>query len=255
MEMSEFILCSGEKAEHPYLIMKRELPVYTMEELCFFLHEYLFFLNEEFFCPELYSWIRNELKLPGLASSLINLSNRGGSPYEAAMMIFDFSGIYSLQEMNAIRSTIHDLENRTDLEKLKYRADFLLATDRFREALYLYLRLLQSKNTSRMTEGMRKEILFNTGVIYGRCFLYGEAADYFRRAYQLEPDDKAAACYYRARFLAAPDQDLKQDPEVPLEDRQLKTICGELRTAAETKHPAEIKSLESWFETYEQLIR
>lgn len=253
--MSEFILCRGVKAEHPYLIMKRELPVNTIEELCFFLHEYLFFLNEEFFCPELYSWIRNELKLPGLASSLINLSNRGGSPYEAAMLIFDFSGIYSLQEMNAIRSTIHDLENRTDLEKLKYRADYLLATDRFREALYLYLRLLHSKNTSRMTEGMRKEILFNTGVIYGRCFLYGEAADYFRRSYLLEPDETAAIGYYRARFLAEPEQELEQDPDIPIDGTQLKKISTEIRAAAETVHPAAVSSLESWFESYEQLIR
>lgn len=268
--MSEFIICNGARASKPYHMIINEVPVYTIEELCYFLNEHLYVLNEKFFRPDLPSWIRNELHMPVLAAQLENLYVREGTPYEAALIIFDMSGLYRLEEMNQIRSVVHDLENRTLIEKLKYRSDFLLDVGQYREALYINLELLRKQNISRMTEGLQAEICHNTGVIYSRLFLYGEALPYFKRAYSLTQSEDSRTDFYRAVWmLSESESTLKEDPDLPADEAYLRTIADEMheiedqirkkqedeRIDAENEEASVLVNPEDWLEEYERSVR
>ena len=193
--------------------------------------EQLFLLGEDSFEKDMISWIRKQIGMPALAGKLENHVNKSEVPYPAAYDMFDSSGIYSREEMGSIRDTIRVLENQTPIEKKKQRADYLLSHDQNREALYIYLELLDDHNLNKMDPSLHAEICYHAGVVYTRYFLYREAMQQFESAYSFEPSGKICRAYYMARELMLLREPKERVPQsiLPIEEETLESIRDDMK--------------------------
>ena len=56
-----FILCKGALAKEPYIVPVSEVPVYSLEELCYYMYNNIYSITEEFFDERLVTWLREEV--------------------------------------------------------------------------------------------------------------------------------------------------------------------------------------------------
>ena len=71
-----FDLCMEKKAEHPFFIESIGIRIYTIEELCWFLHNNLYLIDRNVTSAALAAWIRDELGLKSLARKLMDAVER-----------------------------------------------------------------------------------------------------------------------------------------------------------------------------------
>ena len=61
--MGELILCRQQIAAMPYYIETVSLNVYSLEEMCYYVQNNLYLMEQDFMEEELCRWVEEELKL------------------------------------------------------------------------------------------------------------------------------------------------------------------------------------------------
>ena len=82
--MSRVHLCLGRLADNPYTFEKSRVRVFSIEELCFFLRENAYLLDENIFTRGLFDWIGKECALPDLGQKLNMLLKNKEKPGNTA---------------------------------------------------------------------------------------------------------------------------------------------------------------------------
>lgn len=90
-------LCVGNYSTTPYYIAGLDIPVYSMEELCFCLKENAFLLDMSVMRDELVEWIEKECGLKTLAGELYQLIHKKGSLSTFVGMIQEYVGFYDAE--------------------------------------------------------------------------------------------------------------------------------------------------------------
>lgn len=179
--MGELILCRQPLAATPYYIESASLNVYSLEELSYYIYHNTETLDEGFISDDLLIWITDELKFPGLSERLRAL-RESQAPFNVQIeALISSCGYLTPKE---IKDTSRDIMLYADLspsEKKKKRADQLLANGKPRRALLLYEELLDDPGISRTFYG---NVCHNAGYAYASLFLFREASEYYRKAYE-----------------------------------------------------------------------
>ena len=105
--MSRVHLCLGRLADNPYTFEKSRVRVFSIEELCFFLRENAYLLDENIFTRGLFDWIGKECALPDLGQKLNMLLKNKEKPESFVTVIFEYTGYFDDRE---IRETQHLVE-------------------------------------------------------------------------------------------------------------------------------------------------
>ncbi|MBQ9023072.1 MAG: hypothetical protein IJ108_04055 [Eubacterium sp.] len=235
--MKDFILCQNKQADIPFSPVPGLDPVFSLEELCFFMHGHLFLLEEAFFSDDLIIWIQDQLKLTGLASSLRDMKAAGKAPSELTEKIFSYSGIYDREELNELHHMIISLQDKSAVERQIIYADYLLSQKNYREALSVSLDLRKDGRFMQMTEDLQKRTIYHTGVIYARFLLLSEAKDQFLELYQKYEDERGLQAYLMLRAIADKEQiAFAEDESIVPEEEELEALSDRLDTMA--KDPA-----------------
>lgn len=179
--MGELLLCSKELASIPYYIESISLNVYSLEELCYYLKEYTDLIEISFIDEELIRWIGEELKLTELSARLQELESQGGMLIEFVGAITASCNYCTPEEMIRIQDKLAVFENKTEIECKKIRADSLLEKKRYQASIIAYQKLLDHPKVFGEFAG---DIYHNLGTAYAGMFLFEEAADYYRKAYE-----------------------------------------------------------------------
>lgn len=220
--MKDFILCQYKQAKIPFAAGAGEEPVYTLEELCFYMQGHLFLLDESFFGEELLSWLQNELGLTALASALRDMKTAEKDISDLIQKVFVFSGLYDREELNELEHMITTLQDKSAVERQVIYGDYLLSRKSYREALSVYLDLQKDGRFLQMSEELQKRVLYHTGVIYARFLLFAEAAGQFLELYRKYDDRKGLESWLMLKAVAAhanlPFDDDAQDVSYETED-------------------------------------
>ena len=86
--MSRVHLCLGRTASAPYSFDKARVRVYSVEELCYFLKENAYLLDETIFTRGLSDWLYKECGLPDLGQKLTMLQKNKEKPEAFETAIF-----------------------------------------------------------------------------------------------------------------------------------------------------------------------
>lgn len=91
----------------------------------------------------------------------------------------------TMKEMQEIVFAVRQMEQKSDFERDKIRADQLMEKEKYLAAIYRYKHLLDEADTKETGEVLRGNLWHNLGTAYARLFLFEEAGRCFEKAYAL----------------------------------------------------------------------
>jgi len=200
--MGKLILCCYPCAENPYYLENAKQNIYSIEELCYFLQDNIYLLDENIMTAEFCDWLETELKAAKLADKLRGLmdSERGFSAF--CMQIIRDSGYFSKNEMQFLEMKLQKMDHQSSYENRKIKADQYMERKLYLLAISEYRGLLLHESKSQSDIRVRGDIWHNMGTAYARMFCFERAVSCYEKAYGLSHRiDSLKAAAQAACFL------------------------------------------------------
>ena len=204
--MIKVYTCIGRYAGTPYTIKKDAMHIYCIEELCFYIRQNACFMEDDFFDMSLITWIEEECNLPAIARQLKTRMRQQAHMDDMVQVLFDAIGYYDKNEIAEIRALLVSGSNMSDMERAKIRGDYFLRNKKYALAQEAYGMII---NNGAMKERDRKYLAGaynNMGVIYAHLFMYDNAAEYFKRAYETMEVAEYLESYVAALRMSKPEK-------------------------------------------------
>ncbi len=230
--MGELILCTYKTAERPFVIPDSGFEIYTLEELCYYLEDNFYLLDKKVLNYSLCRWLSQEIGLFRLSVELEKVLRSQTSVYPGALLIMKKSGFYREEELEELGELFKSMDGKTILECRKVKGDQYLKQEKYALAAAEYCRLLKPENRMRMTDELRGFLYHNLGVAYARMFLFPEAAECFREAYQQNrrPESREA-CLYALNYIKG-DKGEDQGVQMNLDLETMREVFGKFQDIA-----------------------
>ena len=119
-----YIICSTAPALKPYNIKGLGISIYSIEELCYYIYNNIFDINEGFVNDELLDFLSNELKEGILAQRLRDMQKMGKKEYEQLILIVSYSDYLSANELLDFKTSIQRLSGCKKLQRYKLKKYF-----------------------------------------------------------------------------------------------------------------------------------
>ncbi len=193
---SQIILGTGRRAEHPYYVERFYVNLYSVEELCFLFVDRAELLDGEIVQRGLIRWLDEECGLGDLAHELDALINRKGSTAAYVGAILEYVNIYPADVIQRTEEIVRGNEGLSPYERQKAKADFLLGEKRYLAALQQYQNLTYEVPDHEKL--LLARLYHNMGVACAGMFLYGQAADWFLKAYETDGKREGLTMYLAA---------------------------------------------------------
>lgn len=198
--MGELILCNQMLAAIPYYLEDASLNVYSLEELSYYIENNLYLLEADFINDELCSWVDKQLKLHETAVRLREIYRKSGTLSEFVECLLKQFGYHNAEQISHMVAALKDMENKPESECIKMRADRFVENKRYINAIYEYRKLLDGKQEQNQI--FIGNVWHNLGCAYAGLFLFQESVKCFKRAYELNGNQKSACeCLYAYRCM------------------------------------------------------
>ena len=193
-------ICLGKYARKGYEPEHMGIKLYSVEELCFFIKENAFFIDETFVNISLGEWLEKECELKELGEELKRAAKRGSKAVEFISIIFDYTGFLCRKEVEEIKELLLANSSRSVFQKRKARADALAGKGSYAAALRTYKDLLaELPEEERKLEG---ELYHGCGVCLAKLFYFTKAGQEFLRAYEITGQLKSYRQYLWTKRLS-----------------------------------------------------
>lgn len=202
--MGKIYQCVGHYAETPYTIKRTWIHVYCVEELCYYICNNAYLLEEDFINQDLLLWLDSECMLPALAKTLRAQARQGVRLEDKVRLLLETVHYCPAEEIDAVVGMIAANYSMNSLQKNKIRADYFLKNERYALALQAYEELT-AELAKEKDHKLIASVYYNMGVIYAHLFLFGQAGEYFRLAYETQPKEEYQVAYLAVRRLTDPD--------------------------------------------------
>lgn len=200
--MSECMLCQVRRAEHPYIIESIGLPVYTVEELLYFMQHNAALLDESILNEELLRWIKEELRMRRLSASLSVLMQRKFRPDEFVLPIFRETGYPDAESIRVFSEELSKLEELPHPARVREKGNQLFRHRRYTLAIRAYEKAAEESRDSDLGQQFTGMVFHNIGCAYARLFQFEEAGEYLNKGRKLLKTRESLKDYlYILRFL------------------------------------------------------
>lgn len=189
--MGEILFCNQPIAALPFYIEGISWNVYSLEELCYYIENNTYLLERDFMTEELCTWIGKEVKNEKLAERLRDIARMDGRLSEFVMAILVECGYCPKETMKEIVRLIREMEEKSDFECNKVRADRLMEKEKYLSSIYEYKNLLESDDAGAQPPTLLGNIWHNLGTAYSRLFLFQEAIHCYEKAYYLNNNEES----------------------------------------------------------------
>lgn len=176
-------ICLGEYASKGYSPDYMGSQVYSVEELCFFIKENSYLIDDNFVREDLGEWLEKECLLTELGEELRRGARKQIPVKSFVSMILDYTCFFEEEEMQQIKSIVAANSSRSIFEKKKSRADSLVQKEYYSAALKEYYELL--KILPKDSVEMKGDVFHGCGVCFAKMFYFTKAGEYFLKAYEL----------------------------------------------------------------------
>jgi tetratricopeptide (TPR) repeat protein len=181
--MGELFICNEPIAALPYYIEGISWNVYSIEELCYYIEYNTYLLEKDFMTEELCTWIGKEVKNLKLAERLRDIMRMEGKLSEFVLVLLAECGYCSKEKIKEVVRILQEMEEMSDFECSKLRADRLMEKEKYLSSIYEYRNLLESNEAGEQSRELLGAIWHNLGTAYARLFLFQEAVHGYEKAY------------------------------------------------------------------------
>lgn len=199
--MSGYILCQVRRAKIPYFIENISLNIYSIEELCYYLYNNLYLIDQTVINERLCVWLREELDLPALAAKLRPHLGKFACAEDILYPIFKEINYLSYEELKALNVKLQELNAEAPAVREKRKADALMEHGMYVHAVKVYQKILKREHLEKIREGLTEDIYHNLGCAFCYLFQMDKAVNCFRKAYSLGQSQKALENYLAAFLL------------------------------------------------------
>lgn len=217
--MGRIYVCVGRYAGTPYTIKKAWVHVSCVEELCFYICNNAYLLEDDFFGPELVNWLEEECNLVDIARNLRSLVRQGAKLDVLVRTLLTQVHYCKDTEIDEVEKLLLSSDKISPVEKCKVRADYFLKNQKYVLAQKLYEELKDKLLHDPHPEAVKDElaqVYHNLGVIYANLFMLNQAGDYFKLAYELDRKQSHMVAYLAACRIQMKDNEyLKHIATVP----------------------------------------
>jgi len=197
--MSNVLLCQGALAKNPYYVKEACLYLYSVEELCYFVYHYAYILDDSFVSEKLITWIDEELELEKLSNKVSSVCGRKGALGNLVRVLNNEIGYYSEDEWVSLLEDIDSNSKMSLSQRRKIRADGLLKSEKYAQALEEYENLLYEGDIDEPS--FVAKIYHNLGVCAAKLFMFEKAADFLEKAYDIYPNTESYVEMLSARKM------------------------------------------------------
>ncbi len=225
--MSGYQLCQVRRAKHPYYIESISTNIYTIEELCFYLHQNIYLIDHTIINEALCDWIRDELGLSRLYRKLYEQLDKEEGIGNFILPIFKEIGYLTLKEFKELQEKINQIEVQPEDIRRKMKADYLVNFQKYENAIHEYRQILKRRNPGNVGIQFYASVLSNMAGAYARMFLFQEAAQCLWESYSMVRSNEVYRRYLAVLPLYLNQEDYQkrlEDLRVPKE--QIEKIEG-----------------------------
>ena len=176
-------LCIGDYAKNGYEPEHMGIKLYSLEELCFFIKENAYLIDENFVREDLGEWLEKECALSELGEELKRGSRKQIPVKTFVGLVLDYVGFFEKEETEQIKRIISANSSRSIFEKKKARADALVQKSCYSAGLKEYYELLNI--LPKEAVHLKGEIFHGCGVCFAKMFYFTKAGEYFLKSYQI----------------------------------------------------------------------
>lgn len=200
--MSGLIFCSFKRAARPYYLESAKQNIYSIEELCYFLQDNIYLLDENIMTTEFCDWLETEVEAADLAQKLRRLiEDKQGFRVFCMQIIMD-SGYFSKNEMQFLGMKLQKMDHQSNYENRKIKADQLMEKKKYLAAIEEYRSLLLHATDSPSDVRVSGDIWHNMGTAYANMFCFERAVSCYEKAYELSHRvDSLKAAFQAVCFL------------------------------------------------------
>jgi tetratricopeptide (TPR) repeat protein len=216
--------------------------VYSLEELCYYFINNIYLIERDFMSGELCNWVEREIGRTELAERLRGIADADGKLSDFVREILLDTGYCTKEEAEDILDTIAEMEEKSDFECSKIRADRLMGHQKYLSSIYEYKYLLGSEEAQGEDPVILGNIWHNLGTAYAKLFLFEEAAHCYGEAYKRNRNEKSLRELLLC-CLCRHDEDgfLRTAQENGLDDLAIREIRNEAALAGSGDETAELE--------------
>ena len=191
---SELYLCIGTLSQTPYFLSGLGVNIYSMDELCYYLANNAYILDNDLIDYRLCDYLRDNLEMPALSDKIRQMLKAKKTLGEMVTTILVDTDYCTEEEIKKIRQVLVDNASLSFAAKRKKRGDNLLNACKYPRAIEEYQFVLSGLNKEEEPE-LYSSILHNIGCAYARMFLLKKAAAFFKEAYEIDASNESLIMY------------------------------------------------------------
>lgn len=200
--MGKLILCSGKRTNRPYVMPNTGHRVYSIEELCYYIYNNIYSIDETFFTDSLVDWIGTELCLISRAEKL-EMSLKQGADFKTLLVIVMCSSdYYTEQEIKRLLATVDDMRIMPPAKRWFIKANSYLKGKQYSEAAAQYDRLLVSDEATSLNPRDYGDVLHNKAIATLHISGLEGALELFEQAYERNHREESLRQYLYTLWLA-----------------------------------------------------
>ena len=205
-----FDLCQIKQAKKPYYIESISTNIYSIEELCFYLYENVYLIDQTIVNEALCDWIRDELGLKKLYRQLYEQLEKQQGVVYFIVPIFREAGYLSVKKLREVQEKLGKLEVQPEDSRQKLKGDYLVKSGMYSSAMHEYYQILDRKGPGKLGSQFYAEIWNNLGCAYAHMFRFKEAADCYLTAWRQTRTKELLRKYVSALPLYLPEEEYKK---------------------------------------------
>lgn len=190
-----FILCKGALAKEPYIVPISEVPVYSLEELCYYIYNNIYSVTEEFFDQGLARWLEEQVGYETLAKKMKVLIERRNDLKDLVVTLLCACDYYKEDEVVKLVEVMDKISNLPLYKKNKIKADNYLRAGKYGKSIQEYKKLLYGNLAEQFSPEEYGDLLHNEAIALYHVSSFQEAARGFREAYARNHNEKSLDQY------------------------------------------------------------
>lgn len=200
--MGKLIVTTGNYAKTGYLLKNSKQNIYSMEELCYCIMRNPELCDDYLYDEGLARYIRENLGLKERGALLADLIKRDAPLKDLITVVFCSCDYFTREEIEEFLLEQSKVERSEEWVRTKSKADSYLMQENYRDAVMNYRLLLKEKDSYGITSETLGDIYHNLAIALLHTDGFGEAADYFREAYERNNREESLKQYLLALRFA-----------------------------------------------------
>ena len=181
--MSGLLLASSPLAKHPFKVLETGLLIYSAEELCYYIYNNYYLVDDDFVDDDLLDFLRDELGLSQVADRVATVREEGAGTHLVLACLMREVHYYPEASIKEFLQKYESYRHNSPSNRKIIRADFLMEKGHFLAALRIYHQFDSGRRDPSLGNEFFMRVRQHMAVAYIKLGLYREAMEAFEAAY------------------------------------------------------------------------